>query len=252
VAVNADVLNINIRRRASERNFYLAAAILFPVLVFGAYFRSYYFRPLFTDKPLASWMVHAHGLVMSVWVLYFSAQIALIRTKNYKLHMSLGLVSIVLAALVVVVGFLAAYDMHVVRYEAPGGIEPYSFFLLPISDLFFFVLFLAGAIYWRKRPAEHKSLMLMTAINFLPPALGRLQPLPPQFGILWSLGVPSLVAVGCLLWHARRHGRVNRIFAAAVLVFVLSYPGRIVLAKTELWHNAVAAIAPETQGRSMF
>jgi len=236
----------------SDRNFYLAAAILFPALVFGAYFQSYYFRPIFTDKPLASWMVHAHGIVMSVWVLYFSAQIGLIRIRSYKLHMTMGFAGIALAGLVVLVGFLAAYDMHVVRYEAPGGIEPYTFFFLPISDLFFFASFLAGAVYWRKSPAEHKSLMLMTAINFLPPALGRLSPVPPQFTILWALGVPSLIAVGCLLWHSWRHGKVNRVFAVAVLAFVLGYPARIFIANTQLWHTVVGAIAPETHGPSLF
>ena len=115
-----------------------------------------------------------------------------------------------------------------------------------MSDLLFFVGFLGAAIYYRKNPVEHKALMLMTAINFLPPALGRLSPVPPQYAILWWVGIPSLIAIGCLLWNWKRHGKLNRVFTIAVLLLVLGYPVRIYVAGTQVWHDAVAAIAPKS------
>ncbi len=239
MAVNASIL-----RRPTDRNFYLAAAVLFPLVVFAAYFKSYYFRPLFTDKPLASWIVHAHGVLMSIWVVYFSAQIALIRTKNYRLHMSMGFTGIALAALVVVVGMAAAYDMHLVRKIGVAGIDPYAFFIIPFVDMALFAVFLGAAVYYRKRPAEHKGLMLMTAINFLPPALGRMSPVPPEMAILWSFGVPVVIAFGCVVWNWRKYGKLNRVFAVAALILAVSYPLRIYVAGTQAWHDLIAMLAP--------
>ena len=111
MAVNASVL-----RRPSDRGLFLTAAIGFPLLVFIGYFRSYYFGSFF-GNTIANSLVHFHGVVMTMWVLYFAAQIALVRSKNIKLHMTLGLAGIFLAALVVVVGLMTAYDAHMRDFE---------------------------------------------------------------------------------------------------------------------------------------
>ena len=59
--------------------------------------------------------------------------------------------------------------------------------------------------------------MLLTAINFLPPALGRIAvPSLQALGPLWFFGVPVLVAAVCLVLDARRHGHVNRVFAGGI------------------------------------
>ena len=44
-----------------------------------------------------------------------------------------------------------------------------------------FIIYFAGAIYYRKRPAEHKALMLMTAINFVAAAIARIPLLPHRW-----------------------------------------------------------------------
>ncbi|HYP01530.1 MAG TPA: hypothetical protein VER76_15175, partial [Pyrinomonadaceae bacterium] len=113
----------------------MAAAILFPLVVLAGYFKSYYFSAFFDVPSVANMLVHAHAVVMSLWVVYFSAQIALIRTKNVRTHMTMGLVGIALAALVVVVGTATAYDAQLVRGAAPPGVNPHSFFVLPMLDM---------------------------------------------------------------------------------------------------------------------
>ena len=37
---------------------------------------------------------------------------------------------------------------------------------IPLFDLVMFSMLFGGAVYYRKRPSAHKSLMLLTAINF--------------------------------------------------------------------------------------
>ncbi|MBX7169811.1 MAG: hypothetical protein K1X72_02565 [Pyrinomonadaceae bacterium] len=236
-------INSTFLPRPSDRNLYLLAGIAFPLLVLIGYFKSYYFISFFSDaRPITNSLVHLHGIVMSAWVLYFTAQIALIRTKNVKLHMTMGFAGIGLAAIVVIVGLLTAYDSHVVRHVAPPGISPYSFLVIPLGDLFFFVTFFAGAIYYRKRPAEHKSLMLMTAINFLPPAISRIPIYPEQFFMLWSFGIPCLAAIVCLIWHSIKYRKINKVFALAVVAYVIFQPLRIIFGMSESWINFMKMI----------
>lgn len=229
--------------RNADRRLFLLAAIGFPLLVLIGYFKTYYFSAFFDVRPVANALVHAHGLVMTAWVLYFVAQVALIRSKNYKLHMTMGMAGIALALIVIVVGMATAVDAQLVRGAAPPGANPHAFFVLPVSDMTLFAIFFAAAIYFRKRPAEHKSLMLLTAINFLPAALFRVEIVPPDWAILWAFGVPALMAVACLAWHSAKHGKVNRIFAAGVALLVLAIPARIMLMGSQTWLAFVGWLA---------
>lgn len=232
-------------RRGSDRGLFILAAAAFPLLILAAYFKSYYFNSFFADVPrVPNLIVHIHGMVMTLWVAYFTTQIVLIRTKNVKLHMTMGMAGIALAILVVVTGMTAAVDSHLVRRTAPPGINPLGFFIIPIFDMATFAALFAGAIYFRKRPAEHKSLMLLTAVIFLPAALMRLPVLvPPKFMILWAYGIPDLIALTCLGWHSWKHRKFNKVFALGVLMMIISQPLRIYLAGTKTWLAIAAWVA---------
>ena len=239
-------INANLLRRPSDRSLFLAAAVGFPLLVLIGYFRTYYFSAFFDVKPVANALVHAHGVVMTLWVVYFTAQIALIRSKNVKLHMRMGLAGVALAALVIVVGLATAYDAQLVRASAPPWVSPHGFFIYPVSDMTLFIVLFAGAIYYRKRPAEHKSLMLLTAVNFLPAALFRVSPVPDQYfaTILWAFGLPVVLAVICLVWFTAKHGKLNKVFAAGVVLLIAALPLRFVISESGAWLRFVALIAP--------
>jgi hypothetical protein len=83
--------------------------------------------------------------------------------------------------------------------------------------------------------------MLLTAINFLPPALGRI-PVPAlqALGPVVFVGVPVLLTIGLLIYDRRRTGRMNRAFLAGAIVLVLSYPLRFGLSGTDAWHRFAA------------
>lgn len=239
MAVNPRVFD----QRLADRKLFLAAAAAFPLIVLAGYFRTYYFSAFFDVPAIANSLVHFHGIVMSVWVLYFVAQIALIRSKNVKLHMTMGFAGIALALLVIVVGMATAYDAQLVRGAAPPGINPHSFFLLPVSDMTIFVVLFAGAIYYRKRPAAHKGLMLLTAINFMPAALFRIPGVPPEYSYFWAFGVPAVLAIAALVWQARKAGKLNPAFAAGVLLIIAAVPLRPIISETQAWLNFVGWLA---------
>jgi hypothetical protein len=226
-----------------DRGLFLTAAIGFPLIVLIGYFKTYYFSAFFDVKPLANALVHAHGIIMSLWVIYFTAQTVLIRSKNIRLHMTLGMAGVALATLLVVVGLATAYDAHIVRAVAPPGLNPHSFLIVPVVDMLLFIVFFSGAIYYRRRPAEHKTLMLMTAINFVGAAVARIPFLPERLLLVFVIGIPILLAIICLIWFTVKHRRLNKVFAAAVFLFIVSVPLRIIFANSSIWLNFVNWLA---------
>jgi hypothetical protein len=235
--------NSQLLQRPTDNNLYKLAAVLFPLVVLVGYFKTYYFSAFFDGPSVANKLVHFHGLVMSLWVIYFAAQIALVRTKNLKLHMTMGMVGVALAVLVVIVGMATAYDAQLVRGSAPPGVNPHAFFFLPAGDMALFVLFFAAAIYYRKRPAAHKPLMLLTAINFMPAALFRVSPVPPELTLFWAFGIPAVIAMACFGWHTLKTGKFNRVYAAGVAVVVAMVPLRFVVPDSGPWLRFVALLA---------
>lgn len=224
-------------RHFFDRQLFTVAAIAFPAIVLAGFARTYYARGLFDVPPLASVLVQVHGLLMTAWVALFSTQVWFVASRRIRLHQQLGYAGIGLGALIVLVGFVVA--VRAARYGAastPPGISPLAFLAVPLFDLVMFVGLFGAAIHFRKKPAAHKRLMLLTAINFLPPALARIPVAMLQsLGPLVFFGVPTLLALICLWWDAKRHGQVNRVFLLGTVLLLLSYVGRLALMTTAPW-----------------
>jgi hypothetical protein len=223
-------------RREFDRRLFLTTAVGFAITILIGFGPTYYARGL-VAAHLPSFVVHVHGLLMTLWVGLFVAQVTLISAKRVRLHQRLGYGAIGLAALIVATGLPVA--LRAAKYGAastPADIPPLSFLVVPMFDLLMFALLFGGAIYFRRRPAEHKSLMLLTALNFLPPALGRMQiPALQAIGPLWFFGVPSVLALSCVALERRRHGRLNSVFLVGSLCLIASYVARLALMSTGPW-----------------
>ncbi len=236
-------INTAAERRASERRIFFIAAIVFGLLVFAGFARTYYLKFLFDSPPLASGLVHLHGIVMSAWVALFIGQVYLIRTGKVKVHMSLGLVGIALAVIMVFVGIATA-----LAQAARGGtplpeIPPLSFLVVPFFDILTFAALFGGAIYYRKRAANHKRLMLLTVFALLPAAVARLPFIPPEFnGPVWFFGSTDVLALTCFGLDTWLNKKVNIVFAIGLFLLIASQPIRVIIAGTDAWLRFAAAI----------
>jgi hypothetical protein len=85
--------------------------------------------------------------------------------------------------------------------------------------------------------------MLMTAINFVGAAVARIPFLPEKLLLLFVIGIPILMAIICLIWFTAKHRRLNKVFAAAVFLFIVSVPLRIIFANSSIWLNFVNWLA---------
>ncbi len=220
-----------------DRRLFLAAAIVFPLIVLAGFGRTYYFKGLFDVPPLSSTVVHLHGLVMTAWIALFATQVWFIRSRRIRLHQRLGYAGIGLGVSIIASGFVTA--LRAAKYgsaSTPPEIPPLAFLLVPLFDLLMFALLFAGAVYYRKKPATHKALMLLTAVNFLPPAVARI-PIEPlrALGPLWFFGLPAVLALLCLGLDTWRNGGVNRIFVLGTGLLIASYVVRLALMTTGAW-----------------
>jgi uncharacterized membrane protein YozB (DUF420 family) len=223
--------------RRSDRRLFAAIAIMFPLIVLIGFGRTYYLKFAFDAPPLSNALVHLHGLVMSLWVGFFILQVWLIRSKNARLHMKVGWVGVALGFAILVVGFFTA--AHAAKLGAPSSppdIPAISFFAVPFFDLVMFVILFGAAIYYRKRLADHKRLMLLTVLNFLPPSIARIPVQSLQsFGPLFFFGVPTVVAIGLIAYDTWRNKKLNKMFLAGAILLIISYPVRLVLMGTDAW-----------------
>ncbi len=223
--------------RASDRRLFAAISILFPTVILIGFARTYYLKFAFGNPLLPSLLVHIHGLLMTTWIAFFITQVWLIRSKRPRVHMNLGLLGIALAIAIFFVGFFTA--VSAAKYgsaSTPPDIPPLAFLAVPIFDVFVFAGLFGAAIYYRKRLADHKRLMLLTTLNFLPPGLGRFPFASLQvLGPLFFFGVPTLLAIGILIYDTWRNRKLNVVFLAGALFMIASYPVRIVLSGTDAW-----------------
>jgi hypothetical protein len=223
--------------RQSDRRVYALAAVLFAVTIFVGFARTYYLKFAFNAPPVPGLLVHVHGLLMTIWVGYFVSQVYLIRSKNAKLHMKAGVIGVVLAVAILIVGFFTAVaSAKFGSTSTPPDIAPLSFMVVPMFDLLLFAIFFGGAIYLRKRPANHKRLMLLTVLNFLPPALARI-PLSAiqSSGPLFFFGFPTVLAIGFVTYDTWRNRKLNKLFLGGAILLIISYPVRLILSGTDAW-----------------
>lgn len=220
--------------RRSDRRIFAAAAILFPVIVLIGFGPTYYLKFAFGSPALPSTLVHVHGLLMTSWIVLFITQVYLIASKRAKVHMSLGILGMILAPLIVIVGAMTGIA-SAARGGGVPGIPPLSFMIVPLGDVFVFAFLFAAAMYYRKKDIRsHKRLMLLTVLNFLPPALGRFPfeaaGTPPFF-----YGIPDLIAITFLIYDTWRNRKLNMALLAGTLLLIASHIIRLTMAGTDTW-----------------
>jgi hypothetical protein len=188
------------RPKDRRRYFVAAAAVLLAVVIAG--FSRTFFGRAFLDVPPIPWYLIVHGFVLVSWFVLVVAQTSLVAAHRTDLHRRLGVLGAFVAAAVVVVALVA-----LVRYPASvnaqgsafdgASLDPLLVRTIAWTDLAAlatFVIYVAAALYWRRRSDVHKRLMLLASIAILGPAVGRIAPLLALVGApQWSQGSASLL-----------------------------------------------------------
>jgi hypothetical protein len=220
------------RERLRDRRFFTGMALVCLLVVLVGFAPTYYLGPLLGARPLTP-LVHLHGAVFTLWCLLFLSQTSLVAARRTDLHRRLGVAGGVLAAIMIVVGYLTAIEAAR-RGMAPRGRPPLEFLSVPLGTLLVFAILVAVALNHRRRSEIHKRWMLLASIALLPPAFARMVFIGSGGPPVAMAGTTLLVAA-CLIYDRAAHGRVHPVFLWGGLFLVLSFPARIALGMTDGW-----------------
>jgi hypothetical protein len=220
--------------------FYWMIALLVILLI--GFWPSYFSR---LTEPMHV-TLHLHSIAMLAWVLLLIAQSWLIRNRKLSRHRALGRASLLIAPLVVITGIWVNFHFQG-QVEDPQATRVQAIFwfgfFLPLLFAFLYV----QAIRHRRNMNLHARYMVLTALVFLIPGLGRaLNNTLEPFG-LWTPTFLQLMGLtlGIALWLMIRDWRRQKpwwpqldfsvLWAVNIALYVL-------LPKSSTW-NAFSAWA---------
>lgn len=213
------------------RLFYSATAALLLLLAFLGFSRFFMHGMAYPGReipPSIRTVVIAHGTTMTLWLILLLVQPLLILRGSRKVHMTLGMVGVGLAALVVLLGIWVAIASA--TFTPPEariwGIPPKQFFAVPFISTFIFAGFVTLGVIYRRKPAIHRPMMLLATLSAMSAAISRIDTLnnlytgtiferltgPFFITLLLSL---ALLAVRCLLTRS-----LDKWFAIGLAVLI--------------------------------
>ena len=224
----------------SDDFFFSGMALLILVTVLVGFARSYFLAGVFR-APLPSLIIHIHGAVFSSWILLLIAQVSLVSAGRVDIHRKLGLVGSGLACLMVIMGVLAATNSLVRGFSPPGsGIDPKTFYAIPLSDMLIFSTLIFFAYRARINPSAHKRLILIATLALMDAPTGR----PPFSAITGHpyldgafVWVFLLLLVSYDLWSTRK---VHRATIWAGLFVIVVEQLRFPIGSSGAWHALAA------------
>jgi len=218
-----------------SRYFYVFATVLIAAIIFAGFSRTFYLNSYFAKLHLPPVLL-VHGLVFTSWIVLLIVQTSLVAADRTDIHRRLGVLGGFLAALMIVVGVLAAIYSGRRGFTVPNGPPPLVFLAVPIFDLIVFSSLVAAGLYYRNRPDLHKRLMLLSTLGILGPGVARL-PIAwiSAHGLPAIFGIQDGVLLACIGYDTVVHRCLHRAFLWGGLWIILSLPLRLAVAGTSAW-----------------
>jgi hypothetical protein len=256
-----DLLSGTPRAHAVDRWIYVFTAASFIAIVLAGFIPSSLMKVAAVqagERPPFPLVLHLHAVLMGSFLVLLLAQTTLVATGRCALHRRLGLLSMVVAPALVVVGFvLITTNYHMLwdaaqgapagkREEMLGAVRIWeNIMLLQIRIGLLFSLFLAIGLAARGRNAGiHKRMMILATAMALPAGIDRIPWLPHSMPASpLSPDLYTLLAISpMLLWDLFRNRGLHPaylIWFGVNLPFVVLLHG---LWDTEWWHATARQI----------
>ena len=143
--------------RADRQAFLLFTALVWLGVLSGFGTDSFrHLRKFGLDYP---WIVHVHAVAFVGYLVLFTTQVALIRNGRPDIHRRLGVLGLVLACVMVVLGPVTALIVDARRFETTG--QTPEFLAIQFSDMIAFATLTGAGLLMRRDPAIHKRMMLL-------------------------------------------------------------------------------------------
>jgi hypothetical protein len=186
-----------------DKYFYFAMSLLSLALVVTGFGRTVDHGLLHAAPPRPA-LLWFHAAAFSSWVIFYILQSLLVRTRNVKVHRTLGWFGVALGTAMIVLGtatgiVMAQFETHTLHESGAN-----AFLLVPLFDMVAFAVFFSLAVLWRQKPELHRRLMFIATCGLLVAALARIPLIGEHFPAYYA--VDMLIFLGVLrdLLVARR------------------------------------------------
>ena len=240
-------------RRTSVSKFYVTMAAIFAAIAFSGFFMTYWVQVAqgsFTGGP----MLHLHGLLFSLWTLFFLSQALLVANGRLRTHRRWGLLGISLATAMLFTGLAVAIEGLQSRLAAGYGDAARAFTIVPVTGILLFAGLVTAAIVNLKRPEWHKRFMLVATTALLQAAIARYFFLVATGGggpgMRPGLGPPNTIErtmapgaivlaliVAAMIHDWKSHGRVHPAYWWGLGATLVVHASRPILAHTDAWYG---------------
>ena len=210
------------------------AAVLLVIVAVG-FARSFYLRNLIGaghSTSLPAYLI-VHGVVLTLWFLLFFCQTLLASSGRIRLHRSLGIAGVTVAAIVFGLSMMVVVR-SVVR-------ETSLVVIGDIAILFLFAALITASVQYRRQPEYHKRFMTVASISIVAPALARwpgAQAMLPLSVVLPQLSLYAALA----LYDIRSRRNVHPATAWGVASYLVAAGISIPLASSSLGHSLVNSL----------
>jgi hypothetical protein len=251
-----DLLSGTPRAHAIDRWIYVFTAASFVVIVLAGFIPSSLMKIAAVqagERPPFPLILHMHAVLMGSFLLLLLAQTTLVATGRCDLHRRLGLLAMVIAPALVLVGFILVPTTYHAVWGAAQAAPPDAreqlqqtvlrvdnIMLLQLRIGILFPLFLMIGLRARGREAGlHKRMMILATAMALPAGIDRIAWLPSTLPASpLAPDLYTLLAVSPMfLWDVVRNRSVHKaywIWLGVGLPFAVAVHG---LWDTEWWHS---------------
>jgi hypothetical protein len=194
-----------------------------------------------------TWIVAAHGIVFFAWLLVFLMQTLLVQAGRIATHRSLGTASMLLAAGMVVLGYVTTIEMTRRGFDLSGDLGlksdplgPVAQMIFPLLDVFEFGILVAAGYWYRRRADIHKRLMLFAVVVMLPAPFAHFighSPLLRTHGVIVILPIAISLAASAI-YDRIRFRRIHPVSLwLGIVLFVIDNLCAVVIGPSAAWRR---------------
>lgn len=173
------------------------------------------------NPPLA---VHLHAALMSAWLVLLVAQSGLVAARHRRLHMTLGMSTMLLVPAMLITMVAAATATYPLMMAAGVGDLASNILILQGRGLMLFTIFFVwGFLTRRSDRATHKRMMLMSTFVVIDAAVSRMTWLPGnditqsyEMSMLYTF----LLLLPALAYDMLKLGKVHKAYVQALALYL--------------------------------
>jgi hypothetical protein len=237
--------------RGFSRRFFTGMAILMLATSIAG-FAPAILNPAGRRAPL-SLLDAVHGIVFFAWLVLFLVQALLVESRRVGWHRRVGRASAFALLALIPLGYAVTITMVRRGFDLSGDqavgqqLDAQTASIFNFGDLLTFALLALGALWFRRRPAIHKRLMLFANIHLMGAPITHLLGHNRLLTPITVIGVFALFLLAAVVGDFLPDKRVHPLTAGlAVLSFAMLPVEGAVVGPSSAWHHLVEWLARTT------